>query len=311
MKIKILFALLLSVSLETCTTDAPLANKYTSERVIIIVVDGPRYQETWDLSGRPLIPNRNLIAKNGVLFTNFKNTGYTVTNPGHCAITTGFVENIDNGGSTLPTYPSIFQYYLKEKNLPASKCQIIASKDKLWVLSNCKNATWTNKFQPEMDCGTSGPHSGYRVDATTFQNALSNLSKNHPNLALIQFKEPDNAGHSGNWNAYIQGIQSTDYYVGLIWKYLQQEKYYAGKTTLLVTNDHGRHDDNVSNGFINHGDNCYGCRHIELLAIGPDFAKGKVVSTAYNQTDLSPTIGKILGFKTPYSQGRLIEELLK
>jgi arylsulfatase A-like enzyme len=97
----------------------------------------------------------------------------------------------------------------------------------------------------------------------------------------------------------------------LLWKFLQEDSYYSGKTTLFVTNDHGRHDDYVSNGFVNHGDNCYGCRHIELLAIGPDFPKGKVISKSYNQTDIAPTIGKILGFNPHNAQGTPIYELLK
>lgn len=39
----------------------------------------------------------------------------------------------------FPDQPSIFQYYIKGKSLPNSSCQIIASKDKLAVLSNCLN----------------------------------------------------------------------------------------------------------------------------------------------------------------------------
>ena len=40
--------------------------------------------------------------------------------------------------------------------------------------------------------------------------------------------------------------------------------FYKDKTTLIVSNDHGRHIDSKG-GFQNHGDDCAGCRHIEFL----------------------------------------------
>jgi predicted AlkP superfamily pyrophosphatase or phosphodiesterase len=311
MKFRILTILFIVFTYNSCRNDIGISSKYITQRVVIVVVDGPRYQETWNYKNRSFISNRNELSKEGVLFTNFKNTGITLTNPGHTSIVTGVNQNINNAGAQLPDQPSIFQYYLKEKVLPNSACQIIASKDKLAVLSNCLNLTYKNKFMPEYNCGISGLNSGYREDKETFKVALQTLANKHPNLVLIQFKEPDASGHANDWRGYVNGIQKTDEYIGLIWKYLQEDSYFFGKTSLFVTNDHGRHDDNVSNGFVNHGDNCNGCRHIELLAIGPDFSKGKVISNSYNQTDLASTIGTILGFKSYYSQGKTIQELLK
>ncbi|MBI3235044.1 MAG: hypothetical protein HYZ42_13585 [Bacteroidetes bacterium] len=216
--------LLLFVFVYACSTDVPISKKYVSERVIIIVVDGPRYQETWDKANQVLIPYRKNMAKDGVLFSNFSNSGITYTNCGHTSITTGVNQNIDNAGNQLPNQPSIFQYYQKEKKVPASKCQIITSKDKLSVLSNCVNIAWRNTYMPEYDCGVSGPHSGYRSDEETFQVALRVLSQKKPNLALIQFKEPDNSGHSGDWDAYIRGIHPED--GGSVYLLNQKKRFY-------------------------------------------------------------------------------------
>lgn len=293
-----------------CAHDLPPRPAYKTQRVIIVVVDGPRYQETWEAGGK-YIPMRFQLATQGVLFKNFTNDGITLTNPGHTAICTGIYQNIDNGGNHYPENPSIFQYYLKQSGLPNSKCQIITSKDKLHVLSNCNYVAWKDQFRPEFDCGNNGPNSGYRDDYTTFQHALATLNSKHPDICLIQFKEPDASAHQGNWAGYLDGIRNTDQYVSSIWNFIQKDPYYAGITALFVTNDHGRHSDTTLDGFVSHGDSCSGCRKIELFAIGPDFKAGTTVNTAWNQTDLMVTAGALLGIKTPYAQGKTINELLK
>jgi arylsulfatase A-like enzyme len=85
---------------------------------------------------------------------------------------------------------------------------------------------------------------------------------------------------------------------------------YRNKTTLFITNDHGRHLDGVKNGFVNHGDNCEGCRRIYLVAIGPDFKANTVVKHPYELIDISKTIAHMLNFSIPTSEGKVIKELV-
>lgn len=284
---------------------------YITQRVVIIVVDGPRFTETWDEPNRYYIPTRNGLLKQGVMCQNFYNEGVTYTNNGHAAISTGVYDNLDNWGSSYPANPSIFQYYLKQKGLSASKCQLITSKDKLSILANCNDSNWAGKYMPETDCGNGGAHSGYRDDAVTYAHVIQTLSRKHPNLVLVNFQEPDASGHSNNWSAYINGIRKTDEYIGNVWKYLQQDPYYKGKTTLMVTNDHGRHLDGVFDGFISHGCTCEGCRRIEFFAIGPDFKENYTSTKTAELTDVAATVGELLGFKATQSNGRVMKELFK
>ena len=65
---------------------------------------------------------------------------------------------------------------------------------------------------------------------------------------------------------------------------------------MLITNDHGRHDDKHG-GFESHGCGCEGCKHIMLFAIGPDFEKGAVVNERKTQLNIAPTVAEILGFE--------------
>lgn len=310
------FGLLLSLTLLfACHFDEKanpgLSSNFKAKYVVIVSVDGPRWNETWGDSKHTYIHYREKLAKQGILFTNFQNTGFTATNPGHCAIVTGNHENIDNTGQELPTYPSIFQHYLEASGYSNSACQIITSKDKLDVLANCKMGSYRNKFNAEVDIGVNGQFMGYREDSITFQHALSIFSNKHPRLTLVHFKGPDIMGHQNNWSGYLAAIKETDKYLYDLWSYLQADPIYKDRTAFFVTNDHGRHNNDHNDGFVSHGDACTGCRHIEFLALGPDFAKAQIVDrTNYDQRDISKTIGKLLGFKVPYSQGKEIYELV-
>jgi alkaline phosphatase len=301
--------LLLMCVFAACSTDQMTIPQYKTKHVVLIVVDGARWTETWGAQNQRYIPLRRELSNQGVYYTNFSNNGNTATNPGHCAIVTANYQNIDNSGSELPQQPSMFQYYLKATGLAATKAQIIASKDKLEVLSDCKDSLWAGTYNPVYDVGNNGPHTGYRTDDITYSKAIKALAKDNPNLMLIQFREPDYSGHANNWDAYLKGITQTDKYVKSIWAYLQSNPYYAGTTTLIVTNDHGRHTPGYKDGFVSHGDYCNGCKHIEFFAIGPDFKPGKVYKNNREQIDIATTIAHLMGFSMPTASGKVMSEL--
>jgi hypothetical protein len=53
-----------------------------------------------------------------------------------------------------------------------------------------------------------------------------------------------------------------------------------------------------------------GCRHIQLLAIGPDIQSGLVSDVPRTIPDIAPTIGELLGFTTEDATGTAMLELL-
>jgi predicted AlkP superfamily pyrophosphatase or phosphodiesterase len=280
---------------------------YSTKNVIIIIMDGARYSECWGDTSHQHIPNiTNTIVANGITCTNFFNNGSTLTNPGHSAITTGVYQNINNGGAETPQNPSIFNYYLQSSKKKQDACWVITSKDKLQVLNNCTNTSWKDTFQPMTDCGNNGLASGYRHDTITLQHALNILKNYHPNISIINFREPDYTAHGADSLGYIKGIEDVDGYIKKIWDLIQSDTAFKDKTTLIVTNDHGRHLDGTANGYISHGDDCYGCRHINFFAYGPDFKKNTIVNTTYEQIDIPATIAELMGFKIPTSEGKVM-----
>lgn len=309
--LRLTFFFVLLLSFLSCENDESLfAKDYKTENVVVIVIDGPRYSETWGESTRSNIPVRDSLLSQGVLITNFKNNGPTYTNPGHSAICTGNYQNIANNGTQYPDNPSFLQVWLASKNAFLDQCSIIASKDKLHVLANCNNPKYHNKFLPVIDCGVNGNGTGgYRSDSITFEHIKIALLNQQPNILVINFKDPDFYGHAADSVNYINAIKKTDYYVGEIWNLIQTNVNYKDKTTLFVTNDHGRHLNGVANGFVSHGDACAGCRHIELLALSPDFKKNLELASAYEQVDISATIAELLHFRFQSSKGRVMTDL--
>ncbi|SIT86290.1 alkaline phosphatase family protein [Pontibacter indicus] len=280
-----------------------------SENVIILVIDGVRYSETWG-AVPGVIPNMSQkMVPQGTFCNNFRNEGYTYTNSGHTAITTGINQAIDNYGAELPANPSFFQVWRKQTGKPATAAWIVSSKDKLDILGNTLHPDWHDQALPSLNCGVSGPGSGYRADSLTLVEVLKVLKTERPNLMLINFMEPDGYAHAGNWEYYLRGISRSDRYAKQLWDFLQKDSHYRKKTTLLITTDHGRHLDSVQNGWIDHGDDCEGCRRISLLALGPDFRKGGFVETRYTLVDISATVAPMLGIAFPQSQGTVMKEL--
>lgn len=293
-----------------CQKDLPVTT-YNTKNVIVIIVDGARYTETWGEPSHRYIPYRSSLMNQGVMCNHFYNNGVTLTNPGHTAICTGIYQNIDNTGAEYPLQPSIFQCWLKEYKRSANEAWVIASKDKLEVLSNCTNSEWKNSYRPLTDCGVNGLGTGYREDSITFKNVQQTLTANHPRLMLINFKQPDASGHGNDSLGYLQGILNTDFYINKLWEQIQGDEFYKNKTALIVTNDHGRHTAGHLDGFVSHGDACEGCRHIEFLALGPDFKQNYISTINYEQIDITNTIAALMGFKMPYADGKVMKDILK
>ena len=283
---------------------------YKTEHIVVLVIDGPRYTETFGDTSCQYIPRMGKeLVKEGVLYTNFRANGPTYTNSGHTAITTGVYQSISNAGKTLPKNPSFFQYYSKEKKADKSKTWLISSKGKLEILANTKKKNWWNVYMPMTYCGDRGQSAQYVGDVQTFMKVKEVFEADAPVLTLINFLEVDANAHQNDWERYLATLRNCDDYAAKLWEFIEADPVMGAKTALLITNDHGRHLDGVKNGFIDHGCSCEGCRHISLLAMGPDFKKDAIITKEGELIDISATIAEILGFCMPTTKGRILEEL--
>ena len=150
---------------------------YKTENVIIVVMDGARYSESWGDPNHNNIPYMaNYMSDQGVVNTNFYNMEETITTSGHIYMTTGVYQVKEGKSKEYPYYPSIFQYWREETTNTSNKAWVIASKDKLEPLGNCNLDSWKDKYLPSTDCGINGYGSGYRDDSITYTKAINVLS---------------------------------------------------------------------------------------------------------------------------------------
>src|SRR5256712_553341 len=132
-----------------------------------------------------------------------------------------------------------------------------------------------------------------------------------PSLLWITMHDIDIA-HAGAYSLYIDGIRRTDRLCAEIWKAIQSEPEYAGKTTLFILPDFGRDadDDSGGNGFQHHRTGDALSRTTWMMALGPGIREGVVHDRALDSTDLVPTLGAKLGFSTALARGKPIQEVL-
>ena len=286
---------------------------FQTKYVVILVIDGPRYSETYGDSSCRLSPILcDSLRYQGAFYENFRNNGPTYTVPGHTAIVTGSYQRISNTGTALPRNPSLFQYYLKATGASKNDAYIVSSKGKLDVLANTENKKWHDQFLASTYCGPNGNGIGYGKDEKTFAKVTELItSPNVPHLMLINLLAVDVNGHANNWEKYQESITACDAYASELWQMIQSNPVTKNQTTLFITNDHGRHLNGVKSGFVNHGDHCEGCEHISLLILGPDTPKGISIKQEGELIDLSKTISTMLHFEMPTSKGRILQEAFK
>ena len=132
-----------------------------------------------------------------------------------------------------------------------------------------------------------------------------------PSLLWITMHDIDVA-HAGAYSLYIDGIRRTDRLCSDLWKTIQSEPEYAGKTTLFILPDFGRDsdDDAGGNGFQHHRTGDVLSRTTWMLVAGPGIREGVVFDRAMESTDLVPTLGALMGFSPSFAQGKPIHELL-
>lgn len=265
-----------------------------AQNVIIAVVDGARYTETFGSTNpSETIPHLwNDLMPLGTVYNNFYNSGITTTNPGHATLLTGTWQTIANDGSQRPTSPTVFEYFRKEKSALESENYVVAGKSKLTILTNSDDPDYGATYMASDIYGDI-------TDDEVYLNLVGAMDAYHPKLILVNFPSVDRAGHSGIWDDYLSAITNVDNLIYQLWYKIENDPYYKNNTTLFITNDHGRHTAN----FSSHGDDCEGCQHLMLLALGRNIFPGKIVSEKKYQIALARAIGELLVFTTSGATG--------
>jgi hypothetical protein len=132
-----------------------------------------------------------------------------------------------------------------------------------------------------------------------------------PSLLWITLHDMDVA-HTGAYSLYLEGIKRTDRLCADIWKMIESDPEYKGRTTMLILPDFGRDSDfSISgNGFQHHRTGDPLSRTTWMMALGPHIRQNRTVDRPLDSLDLMPTVGAMMNFATPWAKGKPIVEVL-
>jgi hypothetical protein len=319
-----------------------------SEKVIVITLDGMRWQEVFGGIDSALLAEKKYtkdsaglakqfwhveikerrkklfpflwgtIAVQGQLLGN-RQYGNNVDNanpykfsyPGYNEIFTGFPDTLVNSNDKRWNLNTNVLEFLNAQPEHKGKVAAFATWDVFpYILNKERSRIYVNadadsllfpqpelKLINEMQYLTTRPI-GVRPDIFTYFAAREYLKAYKPDVLYIAFDETDDFAHAGLYDQYIKAAYAEDRMIADLWNIVQADPAYRGKTTLLITTDHGRGDIRKDD-WRHHGQKIKEAGEIWVAALGSGVpAKGEIKQPGQlYQKQVAATIAQLLGKK--------------
>jgi hypothetical protein len=126
---------------------------------------------------------------------------------------------------------------------------LFTSKDKFIIYDQSYNQS----------TGAANPHGRDKIDVYFFQDDgpptysdgmnrryLADLAAKRFNYSFVHYRDPDSAGHAFGWGSpdYLQAVAAVDRYLADVLRLVETDPALQGRTTIIVTADHGGVDTN-------------------------------------------------------------------
>jgi hypothetical protein len=286
-------------------SEAPLP-AYEGPNVVLVLIDGVRYSEGLGDPEASWTPELHALAAQGCAPGPMLNQGTTTTKYGTASIHTGVWNAWVAESNQHPAHysqPTHWEYLRASHDLPPERV--------IYALPGYSDGSvWKPSYDEDF-----GPdvwplilNEGWS-DAAVVEAFLGAVDEHEPVFSMVYLPDVDSAGHAGLWEDYTATVAEADRLVGLLWDALQERPTYAGNTVLMVTSDHGRHDD-AHGGFTHHGCDCDGCREVGFLAVGPGVDPACAPSEPWELVDIVPTLGALQGWVPATTDGEVMEAML-
>lgn len=131
-------------------------------------------------------------------------------------------------------------------------------------------------------------------DFVTARAAMEHLRKHKPRVLYIAFGETDEWAHLRRYDCYLDAANKNDAFLKSLWETLQSMPEYAGRTSLVITTDHGRGGTKLD--WTDHGKDTEGAEFIWTAVIGPDIpAAGVRENVEVTQGQAAATVAALVG----------------
>jgi hypothetical protein len=216
----------------------------------------------------------NVIAKDGQLYGNRKfqnkvnvSNPYALSYPGYSELLTGSVDlTINSNSKTKNTNTNILEL-LNGSTAYKGKVAAFTSWDVFpYILNEQKSSFVINsgfedvkskepsiaqKLLNTLQSEIIAEKTATRYDELTYIASKEYIQNNKPSVVFLSFSGTDNAGHANRYDQYLEQANNADRMVGELWRLVQSMPEYAGRTTFLITTDHGR--GNLPSNWGRHG----------------------------------------------------------
>ncbi|MGI9072942.1 MAG: hypothetical protein ACR2JB_16910 [Bryobacteraceae bacterium] len=334
--------------------------------VVVTFGGGARDEETFMPEGQENIPYLlGDLAPRSTFSSQVVNRGILGHYVATASLTTGAYESFNNFAAVPPQNPTVFEYFRKDLNRPATDCWVVAPSNGFNRIGESSHRSYgqglgagvilpkrllkaaipsgstvdyghllRDNYETPLHAPAIG---GAEIDLGEVANILKLsvadfvahartlasadelsvfiarrlMRQLAPSLLWITLHDIDVA-HSGSFSLYLEAIQRTDRLCAEIWKAIEGEPEYAGKTNMFILPDFGRDSDTDAggNGFQHHRTGDALSRTTWMIALGSGIRENFVVDHRVESTDLVPTLGSLLGFTPRFSQGKPIPEVL-
>jgi hypothetical protein len=264
----------------------------------------------------------SVVAKQGRLYGN-RDLGSRVdmrnpvwfSYPGRAEMFTGHVNpKVDSNEYGIDTDPNVFEFLARQPALRGKVAGFASWRPIGGIYDHKHSDAYFNVYPedipgpgltPAEQAANEGQHlmplmwgwgdQGERLDAATFALAKSYMQARHPRLLVLDIGNDDEFAHDHRYDLYLEALHHADAMIANIWKVVQSDPFYRGKTSLLIVPDHGRGD---GPQWTSHGPKAAHSGETWLMAMGPDTSAGGVMENTKPITEdqLATTIARFFGF---------------
>jgi len=322
----VLFFLSLLTLLHVSVVAAAGSSKSSAGNLVIIVMNGVRYKDSFGDSKNLYFDNiSNRLKPLGTSCTKFTNKELTLPVPAQASLLTGVWHIFRNpfSKSIRPAFPTLFEYWNHARKDTAHSAYFASSRPEYGILSYSSNTEFGSVYAPVFD-----DEKDEKVNENAiYEKALPYILEHKPSLVYLSLTggggtnspekeltadcplegQVDACGGAEGLNAYYESIILMDQIVYDVWDRLQHTDFYRDKTVFIVLSSHGRH----TNEYYGYGDRCKGCKTLFFLAIGPGIRKNVVSTKGRTLIDVCRTVGTMFGIPMPYAKGNVMKELFE
>jgi hypothetical protein len=232
--------------------------------------------------------------------------------PGYAEILTGrYQPEVTSNELKRYDHATLLDYVQQALSLDFTEVAMIGSWEGFkYLASNREDAFFTNGgyetvpveySTPRMDFLGKLQHSVMalwevgRSDAISTELALEYLRQHRPRLLYLALGEGDDWTHARRYDRYLDYLHVADSFLSEIWTTLESLDFYRGKTTIVMTTDHGRGQ--TPEDWIEHEEGIAGSEKIWAAFIGPDTPDLGIASETptVHQADIAATVLAFFG----------------